>query len=283
MSNGMTVQVVAHETGKEDGVSWTRIDVANQRGRFPVKFKGAKAEHLTRDMMATLASGETIQSKRLFVELSGEWVSFTRPNSTFKVRYFKADDYKLIDGPSLALARLRGQAAEALEQSEALRNAGAVGPAYKVLAAYLAEIAQIPLDLSEISGLDDALIGKISDEEYDAEAAAARHFAREDAAAQAMVAAEDDEILIAPAADVSVDIDDDIPLSVVSEEDLSGEASAEMEIDLGDVDQDFNETSEGDNDDDDERDEAVVSEEVEVVQTPAPTPARRQFGFPRGR
>lgn len=297
MSNGMAVQVVGHEAGKEDNVSWTRLDVANHRGKFVVKFKGAKAENLTRDLMKTLAPGETIASKRLFVELIGEFTTFTKPGSTFKIRYFKAEDYKVVDGPSLALARMRGQAAEILQNSEMLRNAGAVGQAYKMLAAHLAEIAQIPLDLSEIEGLDDALFGRMSDadEGFDPEAAAAAHYARQDTAASELAAVEDAEIPVAPVSEAEpgsdIDIDlDDIPMSADSADDISTlEASAPLEI--------ADETAEGEHDSRYEDDAAEVADVPEDEQEPSedhdevgsvhsddmpePAPVRRSFGFGR--
>lgn len=292
MKDGMTVQVVGHESGKEENGAWTRIDVANHKGKFPVKFKGAKAEHLTRDLISTLADGETIASKKLFVELFGEWTTFTRPGSTYKVRYFKAEDYAVIDGPSLTLARMRGQAAEVLANSEALRNAGAVGQAYKFLAAHLAEIAQIPLDLSQIADLDDALIGRISEEEFDPEAAAAEHFAREDAAARAQAAMEDAEIPVAaPAAsEPAVDADmDDIPMSAADISDVSDlDEAAPLEID-----QDMPAETDADPYMDDAENEEVPEEEPEVseedeqdmamedAQEPSPAPVRRTFGFGR--
>lgn len=295
MSNGMTVQVVGHESGKEDNVSWTRIDVANHKGKFPVKFRGAKAEHLTRDLMSTLGSGETIPSKRLFVELFGEWTTFTRSGSSYKVRYFKADDYAVIDGPSLELARMRGQAAEALHNSEVLRNAGAVGQAYKILAAHLAEVAQIPLDLSEIEGLDDALIGRISEEDFDPEAAAAEHYARQDAAARELAAQEDADIpVVSPSAsDAGSDIDlDDIPMSASDADDVSSfEEAPVMEIDRDSEIGGYGDTHEADagEHEDEPGDEQDAAEEQEDElssdadeETPPPAPVRRSFGF-RGR
>jgi hypothetical protein len=204
MSSGMTVQVVSHETGKEDNRTWTKLMVLNSRGRFHAKFHGPKAEKLTRDLLATLADGETIGTKRLFIELFGEFTSFTRPGSTFKVRYFKAEDYKVINGPALELARLRGDALQVLQQAETLRNAGAFAQAYKAIATYAAELAQYPLDLSELA-VDDALLGQISEEDYNPEAAAAAHYERQEAIAQSEAAAEDvaitDDIPVGPGPD----------------------------------------------------------------------------------
>jgi hypothetical protein len=187
----MTVMVVGHESGKEEGVAWTRVIVANPRGRFYAKFKGAKAEHLTRDLVSTLSEGETIASKRLFIELTGEFTTFMRPNSTFKVRYFKAEDYKVVNGPSLELARIRGDALQMLQNAETLRNAGAIAQAYKMVATYVAELAQFPLDLSEFA-VDDAILGEFgTEEDFNPEAAAAAHYEKEEALAQSQAARED--------------------------------------------------------------------------------------------
>ncbi|NTF17405.1 hypothetical protein G6L37_03135 [Agrobacterium rubi] len=294
MATGMTVQVISNEPGKEDSVSYARLMVSNHKGRFHVTFKGAKAEHLTRDLIKTLGEGETISSKKLFVELFGEWTTFTRPNSTFKVRYFKAEDYKIVDGPSLELARMRGQATEALQSGEALRNAGAFGQAYKVLATYLAEIAQIPLDLSDVADAD--LIGEISDanDGYDPESAAAAHYARQDAAANER-AAEEDATPVEPApSSTEIDDLDDIVIAVPSEEALSEmEAESALEIDqdrsdaYGDADASDMSSDQIDNEDvpsdDDEQDNAdeeeeVISEDEDQVAEQAPAPGRR-FGF----
>ena len=295
MSNGMAVQVVGHEAGKEDNVSWTRLDVANHRGKFVVKFKGSKAENLTRDLMKTLAPGETIASKRLFVELIGEFTTFTKPGSTYKIRYFKAEDYKVVDGPSLALARMRGQAAEVLQNSEMLRSAGAVGQAYKMLAAHLAEIAQIPLDLSEIDDLDDALFGRMSDadEGFDPEAAAAAHYARQDAAASELAAQEDAEIPVAPAPEIepASDIDlDDIPMSAADADDISSlELSDALEIaeDAADgayasqYEEDASAVADVPEDDEDSTDDQEEDASVHPEDVPEAAPVRRSFGFGR--
>ncbi|MNU90983.1 hypothetical protein D3C71_808630 [compost metagenome] len=296
MSAGMTVQVVGHEAGKEDNVPYTRLTVVNSRGRFHVKFKGAKAEHLTRDLVATLSEGETISTKRLFIELFGEFTSFTRPGSTFKVRFFKADDYKVIDGPSLELARLRGEALQTLQNAESLRNAGALAQAYKIIATYTAELAQFPLDLSEFA-TDDALLGEMgSEEDFNPEAAAAAHYDREEAAAQSQAAQEDAEIDASiPFGEGPADDLDEVVMSAAADENLSDVPESDamgadsegttvyqmlnaLREPVGDADasEDVEPAAdaEEENSDDDE-----VAEEQEETAAPTPAPARaRAFG-----
>lgn len=309
MSDGMTVQILSHEAGKEDNESWTRLQVVNPRGRFYVKFKGAKAEALTRDLVNTLSEGETIASKRLFIELFGEWTTFTRPNSSFKVRYFKAENYKVVNGPSLELARIRGQALEALQNAEVLRNAGAIAQAYKVVAAHLAELAQFPLDLSDAADMDDALIGQIAEghEEYNPEKAAAAHYAREDAlateradredAAMAGQSAEadlpegdlDDIVISADPAEGIEDIPEAAPLEVADEE--TGvysmlddtQIAQDEEPAADDADEIPEEADEAEEAAQDEQDDAVQEQSAEVEDVPVrpAAPARRSFGFRR--
>jgi hypothetical protein len=288
----MTVQVVGHETGKEDNVTWTKLMVVNSRGRFHVKFRGAKAEHLTRDLVATLAEGETIGGKRLFIELMGEFTSFAKPNG-FKVRYFKAEDYKVIDGPSLELARLRGEALQTLQNAETLRNAGALAQAYKLVATYAAELAQFPLDLSEFA-VDDALIGEMgSEEDFNPEASAAAHYEREEALAQSQAAQEDaaidadipfgpgpeddlDEVVMSAASDDGVD---ETPEAEANE--AEGTTTYQMlnalREDRGEAE--VSEDDEPSADAEEDADASVDSDEEEVA---APTPARaapaRGFG-----
>lgn len=291
MDAGMTVKVVGHETGKEDNVTWTRLVVANARGRFHAKFKGAKAEHLTRDLVNTLSDGETIASKNLFIELFGEFESFTRPGSTFKVRYFKPEDYKVIDGPSLELARIRGDVLQTLQTAETLRNAGALAQAYKLVATYAAELAQFPLDLSELA-VDDALIGEMgSEEDFNPEAAAAAHYEKEEALARSQAEEEDAEIdAIIPFGEGPADDMDEIVLSAASDEGVSEvpEADAmEVEPEGTTAYQMLNalrdpsggvEASEDDapSVEDDSAEENEEQDEQEEVAAPTPAPARAQ-------
>lgn len=297
MSDGITVQVVGHETGKENNSTWTRVTVVNSRGRFNAKFWGAKATNLTRDLVKTLQPGETIATKRLFVELKGEFETFTKDNG-YKIRYFKAEDYEIIDGPSLELARTRGEALSAINNSEALRNAGALAQAYKNLAAYVAELAHLPLDLSEMMEIE-ALTGKLAEDDgegYNPEAAAAAHYLREEAMAEAK-AVEEDAAVEAAAADADGDLDE-IILSA-SEDPLPDD-----EANLGNEDggttvysmlnalreprdtdaseEVADEASEDHGQDGVSEDEASneAEAEVEVEEKPTPAPVRR-FGFNR--
>lgn len=294
MSAGMTVQVVGHEAGKEDNVPYTRIMVVNARGRFHAKFRGAKAEQLTRDLVATLSEGETIATKRLFVELAGEFTSFTRPDSSFKVRYFKAEDYKVVNGPSLELARLRGDALQTLQNAETLRNVGALAQAYKLVATYAAELAQFPLDLSEFA-VDDALIGELgSEEDFNPEAAAAAHYEKEEAIARSQAEKEDAEIdaTIAVGEGPADDLDE-VVLSAASDEGLSdvSEADAiEVEAEGTTVYQMLNalrepsggdEASEDDEQSLDTEEDASADADEEEAAAPTPAPSRapaRSFG-----
>jgi hypothetical protein len=266
MSDGITVQVVGHETGKENNSTWTRITVVNSRGRFNAKYWGAKATNLTRDLLNTLQPGETIATKRLFIELNGDFETFTKEGSNFKVRYFKAEDYAIIDGPSLELARMRGEALSAVNNSETLRNAGALAQAYKSLAAYVAELAQLPLDLSEMRDIE-ALTGTLSEDDGEAfnpEAAAAAHYLREEALAEA-IADEEDAAIDAAALDGDLD---EIILSASDEPLPDDEANPENGDGGTTVYTMLNSLREPSSTDTDIEEVAETSEVAEVEQTP---------------
>ena len=228
MEDKFTVQVMSLETHQEatpEGskvpfITISKLTVANAKGRFTAKFRGTKALNLNREIKETLTEGETVSGKRLFVELTGGFKQFTN-DAGRRIRYFEAEDFRLVDGPALQLARIRGEAFDILTNAEALRDAGRVGMAYKAVASYLAELGQFPLDLAAIDEADAAIENGMA-EDYDPEGAAASYFARQDADEAVAAELEDGA---APAEDDGLDGDDlilssdeDLPLDGVSVE-----------------------------------------------------------------
>lgn len=306
MEDLITVQILGLEThieempegSKNPHITHARLTVANAKGRFTVKFRGTKAMNLSRDIKQTLAEGETISSKRLFVELKGTFKQFTN-DAGRRIRYFDPVDFRIVDGPALQLARLRGEAFDILSNAEELRKAGRVGMAYKAIASYVSELAQFPLDLTTIEEADMAITREMA-EEHDPESEAAAHYERKDAA-EAAAAAEEDHAAAMAASGSEQDDPDDLILS--SNEELSGDDLAvvdRIEISQDDARPELDNDHHGDVHDGSDRDDGIPEEaesdavesrdaaepnedrhaEPDVREAPE-APAPRRFGFGR--
>lgn len=208
---GMTLQIVELAVGKDENgdTPWTRIVGTNSRGRVPIKFRGPMALALAARANATLGEGETISGKKLFVEVEGAWESFVNGDGK-NIRFYKPTGFEIAQGPSLELARMRSEAVTTVQNAEILRKAGALAQAYKMITEFAAEIAHLPLDLSDLNDADNELIGTIGEEDHNPEAAAAAHYLRE----ERMALAEEKTEQAGPQAPQPVDVDlDEIVLS----------------------------------------------------------------------
>lgn len=204
---GMTLQIVGLDTGTEGETFWARITGVNSRGRVPVKFRGQIATALVKRISATLGEGETISSKRLFIDVEGGWENFVNGEGK-NIRYFKPTIFEIPQGPSLELARMRSEATAVIQNAETLRKAGCLAQAYKMITEFTAELAQLPLDLSEMIENDNDLIGAVGEEDHNPEAAAAAHYLREERLEQAEVAAEQADTSTTSPEPIDVDIDE---------------------------------------------------------------------------
>lgn len=308
----ITLLVTSHETGTENNQRYTRI-VGPYGGRsLPVKVRGNMAAALNARLSATLSEGETIESKKLFVELTGEFVTFTNAQNQRR-RYFSAEKFEVVQGPALELARMRREAASVIENAEMLRKAGRIDQAYRMVATTFAEFGQVPLDIADLD--DDHLIGELAEPPVNAEKAALAQLAMEDAAAAAPAIAVDDEVVMEATSSASNPQDVAETLEFQTSEALksdeineepaaeAGDYPAASEDDVNDplmgadVDesqggsydrefaQDEADTGEIAMDDDDHRDEDPAEEQEASTQTPSPATSapsavvvRRRFG-----
>jgi hypothetical protein len=292
----ITLLVTGFETGIENDVRYTRIRGPYGNSTLPVKVKGTMSAALNARLSATLSDGETIETKRLFVELTGEFQIFTNESGQRR-RYFSADKFEVVQGPALELARMRREAAEVLENAEILRKAGRIDQAYKMVSTTFAEFARVALDLSDFD--DEHLIGAISEPPVNAEKAALAQLDREEAVSaspsQAVSHPDDDVVLEAEAVELGAAAAV-APLEFGGEELDGRSAGSETVDDVGhehdpgadddhsyddvlsqDDDQDDH-YSNGDSDDQEDADQDDVQEhesEVELeTASAAPAPAR---------
>jgi hypothetical protein len=306
--------VTSFETGVENDVRYTRIRGPYGNSTLPVKVKGAMSAALNARLAATLSDGETIETKRLVVELTGEFKTFTN-DAGQRRRYFSADKFDVVQGPALELARMRREAADVLENAEILRKAGRIDQAYKMVSTTFAEFARVALDLSDFD--DEHLIGAISEPPVNAEKAALAQLDREEAVATSPAPSvsqpDDDVVLEAEAEEIGADAAVAGPLEFGGDdlqEQQAGAGEPERDVgfthDHGDDDHSYDDVlSQDDQDDhysndglaDDDRDEALEDEANEEdenneheadqeIDAPAPAPVarttaptfRRRFG-----
>lgn len=307
--------VTAFETGVENDVRYTRIRGPYGNSTLPVKVKGAMSAALNARLAATLSDGETIETKRLVVELTGEFKTFTN-DAGQRRRYFSADKFEVVQGPALELARMRREAADVLENAEILRKAGRIDQAYKMVSTTFAEFARVALDLSDFD--DEHLIGAISEPPVNAEKAALAQLDREEAVASSPAPTvsqpDDDVVLEAEAEEIGADAAVAGPLEFGGDDLQEQQAGAgEPETDVGfthdhgdddhsyddvlsqDDDQDDHYSNDGLADDDqdeaqedetNEEDQANDDEAAQEIDAPAPAPVarttttsfRRRFG-----
>lgn len=197
----INLMITSFETGVENEVRYTRIRGPYGRSTLPVKVKGSMSAALNARLNATLSEGETIEGKKLFVELTGEFQTFTNDEGK-RFRFFSADKFELVMGPALELARMRREAAAVLENAEIMRKAGRIDQAYKMVTTTFAEFAHVALDLSDFD--DEHLLGAISEPPVNAEKAALAQLDREETAAPSAAPSQpdDDVVLEAEAAEL---------------------------------------------------------------------------------
>lgn len=226
----ITLVLTEHETWVENDVRYTRIRGPYGNSSLPVKVRGNMAAALNARLAAMLSEGETIVGKQLAVEVTGEFNVFTN-DAGQRRRWFSADKFEVVQGPALELARMRRDAASALETAEMLRKAGRIDQAYKMVTTTFAEFARVPLDLSDLD--DEHLMGAISEPPLNAEKAALAQLAQEEADLRPVPlgpATPEDDIVLGDADEMEKDAEVAAPLELAVDETEGAQETADQDV-----------------------------------------------------
>lgn len=285
----LTMEIQGHRSGESDNPrregeksTWTTIWGTDTNGRYArAMLYGPTAMALNAKIAAILDPSEVLATKRLVINLEGEWKSKVVKDVT--ERSFWGKEFNILDGMALEGARLRRDAKIALENAEKFRAGGQLGHAYEAVAQFVANFAGVPLDLDQFMAdmvAEDVEFGAIA--EANPEALAAAHFARADAVASRSISG------LSPKQDTEengVEAQPEVEGNEVPTEAVEAEAE-QAPMDFGSDDGEIGYTG-GDNDTDIAEEDAIsldaspVVEEVDVLDdTPASTPAEEPVPAP---
>ena len=178
------IEITRMDSGATERGPWVRLWGLGRGGKAlpPAVAFGDKAAALKSELDAIVPEGEEIASRRLLVELIGDYREgkpivrngqpVMRDGQPVRSRSFYVEKFKILTGPTLELARIRRDGETLIDRAEALRTEGKLDEAYRTLLEFASRACNRPMEIVTAKAdapEDDEVFGEVQSIETPAE------------------------------------------------------------------------------------------------------------------